>query len=95
MFLKSGIFYSSSGSERIQHAVGFAIVAGTIAPSYCGNTAIGEELPKAIANIGKTKMKIAPYTKRWNEGETDWSFVENPSNQIKQDLHMASGETSI
>jgi hypothetical protein len=22
-------------------------------------------------------MKIAPYTERWNEGEQDWSFVEN------------------
>jgi hypothetical protein len=27
-------------------------------------------------------MKIAPYTKRWNDGEKDWSFVANPSDEI-------------
>lgn len=24
-------------------------------------------------------MKIAPYTKRWNEGERDWSYVSDPT----------------
>jgi hypothetical protein len=27
-------------------------------------------------------MKIAPYTDRWNEGERDWSFVEDPHDEI-------------
>ena len=29
-------------------------------------------------------MKIAPYTERWNEGERDWSFVEDPRSEIEQ-----------
>ena len=61
---------------------GCASIASIMVHSCCSSTAVGEELPKVIANKGKTKMKIAPYTKRWNEGETDWSFVENPSDQI-------------
>ena len=28
-------------------------------------------------------MKIAPYTEGWNEGERDWSFVEDPRSQIE------------
>jgi hypothetical protein len=28
-------------------------------------------------------MKIAPYTKGWNEGERDWSFVEDPLSKIE------------
>ena len=28
-------------------------------------------------------MKIAPITERWNEGECDWSFVENPRVEIE------------
>ncbi|MCI5065107.1 SMI1/KNR4 family protein [bacterium] len=28
-------------------------------------------------------MKIAPYTKGWNNGERDWSFVEDPRASIE------------
>jgi hypothetical protein len=29
-------------------------------------------------------MKIAPLTERWNEGERDWSFVKNPTDDINR-----------
>lgn len=29
-------------------------------------------------------MKIAPYTERWNEGECDWSYVEDPRAEIER-----------
>lgn len=28
-------------------------------------------------------MKIVPYTKNWNDGERDWSFVEDPTSAIE------------
>jgi hypothetical protein len=28
-------------------------------------------------------MKIAPYTKNWNEGERDWSYVSDPTSAIE------------
>lgn len=33
-------------------------------------------------NRGTKTMKIAPYTKRWNEGETDWSYVSDPTSAL-------------
>jgi|GEM_PF-1308670 len=48
-----------------------------------GCSAVAEEADRKEAIDGGGKiMKIVPYTKNWNEGETDWSYVSDPTSAI-------------
>ncbi len=55
--------------------LGAALIGGDLATSQSVSSGSGKQ--------GITKMKIAPYTENWNEGERDWSFVTDPRAAIE------------